>query len=492
MVPTRVKILWGFALGSPLYAALLEIARLDGGQQQEQWAAMITITPVQRRSSAGGRARAYAEAALMVAGSTLVGLAIAPRWGNSPVDLLYLPAVLGAAILGGLAPALLAALASALAYNFFFTAPQGTFRIDSPVDIVTVIVLLIVALVTSQLAASVRRQAQVAAGHAARNATIAGLARRMLSCTSEREIAEVATVQLAALFDCNAVLLTGRPQPSSVASAPAPAILTPSDIAAVALTLETGEPAGRGVARVDPAAWQFHAVSSETRVLAAIGLARDDGASPVAEEQESLLNSLLDQVALALERARLEREARDFAAVRERDRIRAALLASIGQDLMPALKSVAAGVRALRRGSGDAKTQLSDISSETARLERYVANLVELEPVSDQQPITAGGVRIDLFQRSVSRDGREVHLTPKEFAVLAELAKHPGRVLGHDHLLRTVWGPAQEHQTEYLRVAVRALRQKLERNPARPELILNEPAVGYRLAAQHGPAHAAN
>ena len=66
--------------------------------------------------------------------------------------------------------------------------------------------------------------------------------------------------------------------------------------------------------------------------------------------------------------------------------------------------------------------------------------------------------------------------------MLAELAKHPGRVLGHDHLLRAVWGPAQERQTEYLRVAVRALRQKLERNPARPELILNEPAVGYRLA----------
>jgi two-component system sensor histidine kinase KdpD len=83
----------------------------------------------------------------------------------------------------------------------------------------------------------------------------------------------------------------------------------------------------------------------------------------------------------------------------------------------------------------------------------------------------------------VARDGREVHLTPKEYAVLAELAKHPGRVLTHAHLLRIAWGPAQESQTEYLRVAIRALRQKLERNPARPELLLNEPAVGYRLVA---------
>jgi two-component system sensor histidine kinase KdpD len=81
----------------------------------------------------------------------------------------------------------------------------------------------------------------------------------------------------------------------------------------------------------------------------------------------------------------------------------------------------------------------------------------------------------------VSRDGEEVHLTPKEFAVLAELAKHPGRVLTHAHLLRTAWGPAQESQIDYLRVAVRALRQKLERNPSEPHLIVNEPAVGYRL-----------
>jgi two-component system sensor histidine kinase KdpD len=83
----------------------------------------------------------------------------------------------------------------------------------------------------------------------------------------------------------------------------------------------------------------------------------------------------------------------------------------------------------------------------------------------------------------VSRSGERVHLTPKEYAVLAELAKHPGRVLSHAHLLRTAWGPAQEGQTDYLRVAVRSLRQKLEADPAQPKLILNEPAVGYRLAA---------
>jgi DNA-binding response OmpR family regulator len=115
-------------------------------------------------------------------------------------------------------------------------------------------------------------------------------------------------------------------------------------------------------------------------------------------------------------------------------------------------------------------------------MERFLSNLLELEPESEQLPVQVKGVTIDMVRRRVSKDGEEVHLTPKEYLVLAELAKHQGRVLSHSHLLRTAWGPAQEHQAEYLRVAIRALRRKLERSPGRPELIVNEPSVGYRLA----------
>lgn len=443
---------------------------------------MFSLSDRNIRSAASDGFRAYAGAAVLVATATLIGLGIAPRWGNSAIDLLYLPAVLGAALLGGLRPALLSALASALAYNFFFTVPHHTFRIDNPEDFVTVIVLFLVAVVASQLAASVRNQARIAAAHAARNATIAGLARRLLSSAGPEDVAEVTVAQLADLLRCNAVLVDGRPEPRLIASAPDPARLSPSDIAAAALTLETGEPSGRGVTRVNAAEWQFHAVSADDRIIAAVGLARDDGASPVAPDQLALLQNLLDQVALALDRARLESEARDFAALRERDRLRSALVASIGQDLKPRLSAIIKTAGALRRGGAADKTMVSAINSEAVQLDRYIDNLVDLGPASDQQPINTAGVSIDLHHRAVSRDGKNVHLTPKEFAVLAELAKHPGKVLSHVHLLRTAWGPAQEGQTEYLRVAIRSLRQKLERNPARPVLIINEPAVGYRLA----------
>src|SRR5689334_22601552 len=101
--------------------------------------------------------RGYAEALLLVAASTLVGLVMAPRWGSAAVDLLYLPTVLGVAVLSGLGPSLAAAAGSALAYNYFFTVPYRTFRMDNPEDIVTVLVLFLVAVVTSHLAASIRK-----------------------------------------------------------------------------------------------------------------------------------------------------------------------------------------------------------------------------------------------------------------------------------------------------------------------------------------------
>lgn len=428
-------------------------------------------------------ARPYAETLAMVGASTLVGMLVAPRWGNSAVDLLYLPGVLAAAGFYGLVPGVLAAVSSALAFNYFFTQPYRTFHINSPEDVATVIFLFLVALVTSQLAARMRAGARAAEASASRNATIAGLARRLLSCAGEEQIAKVACRELGRLFNANAVLMVG-PQPQIIATRPAHATLTPSDIVAAAWAIESGQPAGRGAEAVNATEWVFYPVRSDSAVLGAIGLARDDGTRPVTAGQRDLLDNLVDQVALALERARLESEAREFAAVRDRDRVRSALLSSIGQDLKGPLAAITRAVGELRRSGLADKALASDIGSEASKVDRYISNLLELGPESDQTPIEAGNVTIDLFRRVVLKDGEEVHLTPKEFAVLAELAKHPGRVLTHAHLLRTAWGPAQESQAEYLRVAVRALRQKLEVDASNPRLIINEPAVGYRLSAQ--------
>ncbi len=438
------------------------------------------VEPHPRRAVAGAF-QSYAGTLALVAASTLVGLWIAPRWGTAPVDMLFLPAVLAAAALWGIGPGLVAGIAAALSYNFFFTEPVHTFRMNRVADVVTVVILLIVALVTSRLASAMRSQARLAAARGERNATIAGFAGRLLSCSGEKEIALSACVELRRLLQCNALLVSGLPSPQIVAAVPDGNRLTPSDVAAAALCIESAMPAGRGTSRMQPAEWVFHPVGSAESVLAAVGLARDDGMPPVSDEQLPLVGNLLDQLALALERTRLDDQARNFAALRERDRLRSALLSSIGQDLRPPIEAIAGAARDLRRSGSSDKALVSAIGSESARLDRYLSNLLELEPAADQRPIRADHVTIDLFQRAVFKNDKDVHLTPKEYTVLAELAKHPGRVLTHEHLLRTAWGPAQEGQTEYLRVAIRSIRQKLEREPGRPRLIVNEPGVGYRL-----------
>ena len=94
--------------------------------------------------------------------------------------------------------------------------------------------------------------------------------------------------------------------------------------------------------------------------------------------------------------------------------------------------------------------------------------------------IHSGGVEIDLIKRLVTRDGHAVRLSPKEYDLLALLAQGGGRVLTHRQLLTGIWGPAHEHDVQYLRVFVGQLRQKLEAEPNHPAMIQTEPGVGYR------------
>jgi two-component system KDP operon response regulator KdpE len=92
------------------------------------------------------------------------------------------------------------------------------------------------------------------------------------------------------------------------------------------------------------------------------------------------------------------------------------------------------------------------------------------------------GLAVDFVRRIVARNGEAVHLTPKEYDLLAHMARHAGLVLTHRQLLATVWGPAHVEDVHYLRVFVGQLRSKIEADPAHPRLIRTEPGVGYRFA----------
>jgi two-component system, OmpR family, KDP operon response regulator KdpE len=136
-------------------------------------------------------------------------------------------------------------------------------------------------------------------------------------------------------------------------------------------------------------------------------------------------------------------------------------------------------VAALDLGAIDYVTKPFDTEELLARVR--VALRSRLVADGGRAQIEAGDVAIDLVQRRIHRKGEEVHLTPKEFAVVAELARFPGRVITHDKLLAAVWPNDYERHIEYLRVIVRNIRQKLEDDATQPIIIVNELGVGYRL-----------
>jgi two-component system KDP operon response regulator KdpE len=99
---------------------------------------------------------------------------------------------------------------------------------------------------------------------------------------------------------------------------------------------------------------------------------------------------------------------------------------------------------------------------------------------ADPEPVTAGDLVVDVAQRRLTRSGQDVHLTPKEWAVLEALVRADGKVVSQVELLREAWGPAYGRETNYLRTFLGTLRKKLEADPSHPRHLLTEPGVGYR------------
>lgn len=147
--------------------------------------------------------------------------------------------------------------------------------------------------------------------------------------------------------------------------------------------------------------------------------------------------------------------------------------------VLTARDATAEKVAALDLGADDYVVKPFDTEELLARIRAALRHRNSISNTT--APLVIGRVMVDLTTRRVSRDGDEVRLTRKEYAVLAELARHPDRVLTHAALLRAVWGEAHAEDVEYLRVTMRGLRVKLEDDPGEPSMFRNEPGIGYRL-----------
>jgi two-component system KDP operon response regulator KdpE len=138
-------------------------------------------------------------------------------------------------------------------------------------------------------------------------------------------------------------------------------------------------------------------------------------------------------------------------------------------------------VAALDAGADDYVTKPFNSAELLARLR---AALRHTQPQSVDAIFTSGSLEVDLSRRLVRKAGAEVKLTPIEYSLLRLLVTHAGKVLTQRQLLTEVWGAKAIEQTHYLRVHIAHLREKLEDNPSAPELIITEPAIGYRLVLQ--------
>ncbi len=149
--------------------------------------------------------------------------------------------------------------------------------------------------------------------------------------------------------------------------------------------------------------------------------------------------------------------------------------------IISARDATAQKVAALDLGADDYVTKPFDTDELLARVRTALRHRMTAQ--GEQSLVKAGDIEIDLVRRHIAKAGAEVHLTPKEYQVLAELARFPGRVVTHMQLLKAVWPNEQDGHVEYLRVVIRNIRQKLEDDASSPKVVTNELGVGYRLLA---------
>ncbi len=328
--------------------------------------------------------RPYLVSLVAVAGAVAASAVIRPMLGIENVDLVFLTAVVGIASRYGLLPSLFASVIASLCYNFFFLPPTYTFTIADPNNVTALFFFIVMAVLVSNVAARVRAQAVTAMGRARTTESLYVFSRKLAGVGTLDDVLWAMAYQTALMLKVRVVLLLPEGHSIAVkAGYPPEDTLGEADIAAAQWAWDSDRPAGRGSDTLPGAKRLFLPMHTGRGKIGIVGIDDDKSGPLLSPDRRRLLDALMDQAALAIERVRLVEDMDQVKRNVEADRLRSALLTSISHDLKTPLAAVLGAAGTLR----DLSPKLSDaekadllatVIDESERLNRFIANLLDM------------------------------------------------------------------------------------------------------------------
>ena len=325
---------------------------------------------------------------LKALGITALGLAAAvgikPYFGIENVDLMFLTAVVAVAVRYGLWPSLLASVAASLAYNFFFLPPVYTFTITDPTNVAAFFFFMLIAFVVSNVAGRVRTQADTALGRIRTTEQLYAFSRKLTGTGTLDDVLWATAYQTALMLKVRVVLLLPEEGLLTVKSGyPPEDQIDQADLAAANWAWSNDRPAGRGSDTLPGAKRLFLPMRTGRGPIGVIGIDNDRTGPLLTPDQRRLLDALVDQGALAIERVLLVEDVDRVKRTVESERLRSALLTSISHDLKTPLASVLGAASTMRDLAGalsdtEKRDLLATVIDESERLNRFIANLLDM------------------------------------------------------------------------------------------------------------------
>lgn len=329
-------------------------------------------------------ARPYAIAAIVVALALGAAKLVQPHFGIENVDLVFITAVVGVAVRYGLGPSLAASILASLCYNFFFLPPVYTFTITDPTNVAAFFFFIVMAVLVSNVASRVRTLAVAAMSRARTTESLYVFSRKLSGAGTLDDVLWATAYQIALMLKVRVVLLLPENGTIAVrAGYPPEDSLDQADLAAANWAWEHNRAAGRGADTLPGAKRLFLPMRTGRGAIGVVGIDSDKPGPLLTPDQRRLLDALIDQAALAIERVYLVDDLDRAERRVEADRLRAALLTSISHDLKTPLAAIVGAAGTLKDLSASlgnkAKTDLlATILDEAERLNRFIANLLDM------------------------------------------------------------------------------------------------------------------